>query len=155
MKKLSLLILLCCALSINASAQLCDYFNKSGLKTLARCAHPTDKFKSGSVKLNGQIATISINYTDGDHAKFSLKNRGYLIYSITTLEDDSSVEPFTALTIVKNVLSEVCLKLPSATKNKLIKEIETIVGKTIGKFSGKDYAALILTIGYYRYQKKV
>jgi hypothetical protein len=155
MKKSLSLIILFCVTTLFVNAQVCDYFNKSGFKTLAKCAHPTDKFLKGKCSQNGSMVTVDIDYTDEDHAQFKLYNQGYLFYSLSKMVDDSRVEPFAVLTLVKNVFSEVCKNLPSVTKNKVLKEVETVLGKTIGKFNGKDYTILALTIGYYRYQKKV
>ncbi|HOY31128.1 MAG TPA: hypothetical protein PKW80_04545 [Bacteroidales bacterium] len=137
------------------NAQVCDFFNKSGYKTLAKCAHPSNKFLKGKCALSGNIVTVDVFYTDGDHSIFSLKNSGYLFTQVTTKSDISNVKPFLAFNTIKNTFANLCNGLSNNSKNIVVAALEKALGYTLKKFSAEDYTLLALSIQYYRYQKKL
>jgi len=158
MKKilLTLFFFLTISFGYGQNSRLYDFVRRSGFKTIATCAHPsnTTNYSLSAISEDDENIYISVFYTEtffGKNEQTNVvlkKGWGSLgINSIIVTKDYSPVNAFYFTKLIKN--TALSLYESSSSKNYEVKKtLESKFYKTFNEFNGIELALFILNINY-------
>lgn len=155
-KLLTLFLFLFFSVVYGQNSRLYDFVRKSGFKTIATCAHPsnTTNYNLSSISEDDNNIYISVVYNEtffGKNEQTNVilkKSWGRLgINNIVITKDYSPVDAFYFTKLIKN--AALSLYEVSSSKNDEVKNIlESKFYKSFNQFNGIELALFILNINY-------
>lgn len=128
--------------SVNAQ-NLEHYFKSKGVESVARLAHPTNNFQTGSYKIYDNFILVDIKYVNYT-TRLKIYNSGDFLTDIQVIEDNDMVSPFLAIELIKEIYINT-VREERVGKN-IILRLEDVLNKAISDMSGSELACVILTL---------
>ncbi len=149
-KPLILIVLLVCSLTVKSQSDLEHFFKYKGVSLLAKLAHPTNTYESGTYNIQGNEIYIEINYTNSKMSLL-LRKDGTYVTNIDA-QDDDWLPPFFAIEMIKDFIVETAFD--SEDKNKVISTLEKYFKTTLIKMSGEQIACVAMTLSLQSYRNE-
>lgn len=128
--------------SVNAQ-NLEHYFKSKGVESVARLAHPTNNFQTGSYKIYDNFILVDIKYVNYT-TRLKINKTGNFLTEIQVIEDNDMVSPFLAIELIKDIYTNTVRD--ERVGENIILRLEDVFNKGISDLSGSELACVILTL---------
>lgn len=161
---LKLLFVIVCVLATQAaySQTLEKYLIKRGVYNLCEAAHPANEYIDGTYNISTSTNGVDIHITSSDNVTgvqvrtelILLRGKGGIYFEdIWVLRDtDPWAKPFDAFTAqVQLTLASLKALLGEKAYDEMLTTFKNTFGSDLSKWTGKDWAVLVLNLDYYAY----
>lgn len=151
MKHLILSILLVSGFAVSAQQSVSSFLSGGGYKVISYMAHPTNDYSSGSYAWDQGDLIVQVrsecSWTGNPIVtKIRLRMENGLFTGMGVLYDNDSVDPFSAVSMLKELVDEEFVDQYSDSDSQVVRFVENNVRKTYSSFNGADLCLVVLNL---------
>lgn len=113
------------------------------MESLARLAHPTNNFQTGSYKIYDNFVLVDIKYVNYT-TRLKINKTGNFLTNIQVIEDNDIVSPLLAIELIKEIYINTVRE--ERIGENIILRLEDVFNKAVSDLSGSELACVILTL---------
>lgn len=132
------------------------FIRESGVQVMASLAHPTNEYIRGSywISEDGSLVTMTAYTKDSFWGNtvtttVTFSRSGYFFTGMRVDEDNDSVDPFMAISILKAALNEEIESSFATDEQGIVVELERYLGKSIARMDGIEVSLILMSLAFY------
>lgn len=135
-----------------------QFVRGTGVKVMAGLAHPTNEYIRGtySISSNGKLVTMTAYTKDSFWENtvtttVTFSRSGYFFTGMRVDEDNDSIDPFMAVSIIKAALNEEIATSFATDEQGIVAELERYLGKKLVEMNGMETSLILMSLAFFTY----